>query len=341
MALIACIAAVPAVSEDLSFNAYLDAYLAAFADIADAKEMYKEATLAYEGAVARNASVIELEILLSSRERKALDIRDITNQAALDACTLYSQYHEYSNAIKLAEARSDVARESMKNDESQFALGLISETDYLTKKLNLQTVLASVMTNTRKLEDVQRKMMRVLGSTPVFLQPPELDASSILASLAPVPLETALNGNALVYTAKATLSINEKIWNVISTSAYANDLEKKDAAEKFKEAKKAYRKALETLEDTCIETGRTIADFSSQMERYGISGRLSDISSESASLRKTYGKATELELAAVRNERQAKSDEMNQFTWKLVLKKLEHLKLANSDCSAWLREVMK
>lgn len=341
LAILTCFIVLPSFSEGMSFSGYLDAYLTKFTDIADAQDMYKEASLAYEGAVARNASAIELEILLSAKERKAIDIKDVTNQAAIDAFILYAQYREYGRAFSLAEARLSEAEETMRNDESQFSLGLISETEYLSRKLNLLNAASNFTIAKRNLEDSERRIARMTGANATFANVPAFDADSILKSLSGVSVDIAMALDAEVYSAKANLSINEKIWKVISVSSYANDLEKKDASDKFKAAKKAYRIALETVEDYCIKLDRSIADLRRQFEKYSVSNRITEILSESALLKKTYGKATELELAKVRSEQQARVNELEQLTYKIVQKKLESLKVTKNDCVAYLKEILK
>ncbi len=339
--LVTCVFTVSAVSaENLVFRTYLDNYLSAFTDIVDAKENYKDAALLYEGAVARNASAIELESLLASRDRKAMDLRDITSQAALDAFDLYAQYNASVQSLAIATARSAAAKESMKNDESQFALGLISETDYLTRKLNLQITVNNQEFSQRTLQDVERKITRVLGYKAMFAPMPKLDSSVIIAGLVPVPLAVALAANAAVFTAKANLSINEKTWKVISASAYSNELEKKDALDTYKTAKKTYAKAIESLEDSCIALERSITDLQNSHARLMTTGRMADVIIESAKLRKNSGKSTDLEFAVAQNDYQAKLNEIGQFAYKLVAKKLEILMMSGGDCVSYLKDVL-
>ena len=338
--LAASVFTVSVMAENLVFKSYFDAYLTAFTDIGDAQEVYKEAALLYEGAAARNASAIELEILLASKQRKAMDVRDKTSQAAIDAFGLFSQYQASAQSLAISTSRLNVAKESMKNDESQFALGLISETDYLTKKLNFQISVANLELARRTLEDTERKIARALGTKAVFAPFPMLGSPAIMASLSAVPLTAALTASADVHTAKANLSINEKTWKVISGSSFANELEKKDALEKYKTAKKAYTKAIESLEDSCIALERSIADLRSQYDRLMTSSRMADVSFDSAKLRKNSGKSTDLEFTLAQSDYQAKQNEIGQFAYKLIAKKLEILMMAGGDCVGYLREVL-
>lgn len=339
--IIACAFASPAVAEGMGFNAFLNACLSGTTDIADAREAFKEASLAYDGAVARNASSIESEGLLAARDRKAMDVVDVSNQAVIDAFSLYSQHHEYSKALAISAHRIAASEESLGNDAAQFALGLISESEFLSRKLKHQAAIAGHASIGRNLDAVQRKIVRATGSRVEFAAELALDTAALLGSLAAVPFENAMMTSAHVFSAKANLSIQEKIWSVISTSSYANEIEKKDTAEKYRDAKKAYRKAVESLEDSCIQLELGIQDLARQAENNALALRISEISTDSAALRKTYGKATELEISNARNDHQEKLDEARQFNYRVIAKKLELIKMEQGDCAAYIRDVMK
>ncbi len=338
----AALAAAPLQGQTMGFGTYLDSYLAASASIAQAEKAKADADLAYEGGVARKASSAELESLLATKERKALDLRDARNQAAIDAFSLLVQRETALASLAIAQGRHDIAVETAKGDAEQYSLGLISETDHLNKRSSLLAAKDSLESAKRSLEDVETKIRRALGisSLPSLAPLKKLDAKAMRDSLAAPGLEAALAASAERYSAKATLDAKEKAWKVISASLYAKDSEKKDAQDALDSAKQAYDKAVQAVEDSSVSLARGITDLKSSYEKLLISLRVSEISLEAAALRRSYGDKTELEYKSATLDRAAKLDEEAQFAFRVVQKVLEALKLSGGDCAAYLKARM-
>ncbi len=335
----AALASAPLAAQAMGFGAYLDSYMAASASIASAEKALADAALAYEGGLARKASAAELDSLLATRERKALDLRDARNQAAIDAFALLYQRDAAAASLEIARGRLEVASETAKGDAEQYALGLISETDHLNKQSSLLSAKDSLESAKRSLEDAELKLKRALGlqSLPPLAPLKRLDAEDLLASLSAPSLEAALAANAELYSAKASLDAKEKAWKVISSSAYAKDSEKKDAQDALDSARQAYDKALNAAEDVSISLARGLADLKASYEKLKISLRASEIALEAAALRRSYGDKTELDYKSATLDRAAKLDEEAQFPYKIVQKALDALKLSGGDCAAYLK----
>ncbi len=338
-----CLLSASVSAEELTFSAYLDAYLDASLSVADAKTALETAVVAYEGGTARKASPVEMDSLLASKERKAMDLRDQNNQAVYDAFTLYYQYRTAVHALTIADGRLKLAEEGAEGDKSQYDLGLISETEYLNKLLSLKSVRDSRESARRGLEDLERKIARSLASAEAPLLPPALipEAEDLLPGLVAVSEKSVLDADAELYTAAANLLIKEKAFSVISSSAYAKATEKEDAEDQYLSAKRAYDKALQAAEDAALSLARSMADLVSSYEKLKIQLRVSEIELESSSLKRDYGEKTQLDYESSRFDRQAKLDEYAQFSYKIIQKNLEALALTGKDCAAYLKATIK
>ena len=325
----------PIFSETVGLKDFCLLYLSGSDAISTAEENLENAELDLEGARAARVSALDMINYETAYTKAQLDLTDIKNAELIKALQDYINLEAAELNVRLTQSALDAAEQTAQAEKKQYDLGLISETDYLNKRLTLLTSEEAAAKAKRTLEDKLTEIKRAVGFD---LSPAELGLKieNLLDKLTITSYEKAAEFDAELFRAKNDLVVKQKSASAISSSPYASNEEIENSTKELEAAETALQKAEWALYDSVLSLNRQTEDLRKSYKKELLNMDLAKIALESAELKTSYGEKTELDLLKAKNSYQSSLNSFDNLAGSIFIQLFLIEQIMDGDCQKLL-----